>query len=567
MGLFSKIFKSKKREIFLQIKGMEPEADRYELISQAISEISESTPELPICEEQIELINGTIFKDEMPLYDPTKELSSYSKPTTDLLDFQDQYPEDKDHIESMKNKIEQLLSTYKIKAESIEATESNMLDFIEIKVPIGSKISKLKNAEDDFAMALLAQSVRLEIPIQGTDNIGIEISKKESTPFSIASIFNTEDFSQSKYELPCFIGKKPNNETFSFDLTELPHLLISGQSRQGKSSCIHNIINSLIFKKHPVEVKFVIIDPKILEYNLYSPIEKHFMAKIPDAKNAIITDMDMAVKTLKSLCIEMDKRYMLLKAANVRQVKEYNTELINRRLDPRKGHHYIPYIVVIIDEFDDMITQVGKEVEQPIATIAQKARAVGIHMILAVRRASANIITDVIRVNFPARITFHTSNEHESRIIIGQSGAEKLCVAGDALIKLDNTIQRVQCAYIDTHEIGGIAQFISEQEGYREAYPLPESPSEEENNELINVDLSNLDPKFEEAAALIVSTQQGSTSMIRRKLSINYNRAGRMMDQLEVAGVVGPQIGSNPREVKITDLNQLDRLIKQLKSL
>lgn len=567
MGLFSKIFKSKKEETFQQPIETSSENYDYALISQTISEISKTMPELPVCEEEIEFtMEKPSSEEETLLYDPTKELFYYKKPTLDLFGVQAPCPEDKEHIESLRNIIEQIIATYKIKAESIEVTESNIVDYVEIKVPIGSKISKLKNAEDDFAMALLAKSVRLQIPILGSGNIGIEISKKEPTSFSLASILNTEDFSNSEHKLPCFIGKKPNGETFSFDLTELPHLLISGQSGQGKSTCIHNIINSLLFKKHPAEVKFVIIDPNILEYNHYSPIEKHFMAKIPDAKSAIVMDINTAVETLKSLCIEMDDRYMLLKEANVRQVKEYNEKFINRKLNPAKGHHFMPYIVVIIDGFDDLIMQTGKEVGQPIARIAQKARAVGIHMILTTQSSSANIITDAIRVNVPARITFHMSNEHESRAIISQSGAEKLYVPGDALVKLD-AVQRVQCAYMDTHEIEKIAQFISRQQGYQDAYSLPDPPSEGENDGPKDVDLTKLDPRFEEAAALIVSTQQGSTSLIQRKLSLGYNRAGHLMDQLEVAGIVGPQSGSAPREVIIKDLDQLDMIISRLKNL
>ena len=341
----------------------------------------------------------------------------------------------------------------------------------------------------------------------------------------------------------------------------------------GSYGNIRNLINSqgtgstsILYKKHPAEVKFVMVDPKMVEFSMYAPIEKHFLAKIPDAEDAIITDVNKVVETLKSLCVEMDDRYTLLKEANVRQVKEYNEKFINRRLNPLKGHRFMPYIVVIIDEFADLIMQVGKEVEQPIARIAQKARAVGIHMILATQRPSANIITGVIRANFPARFAFRVSTGLESRVILDQSGAEQLIGRGDMLISQGNDFERVQCAFVDTPEVERITQFISEQQGYQEAYALPDPPSEGESDGPKDVDLTKLDPRFEEAAALIVSSQQGSTSMIQRKLSLGYNRAGRLMDQLEVAGIVGPQEGSKPREVKITDLDQLDMIISKLKN-
>ena len=509
-----------------------------------------------------------VGQDDMELYDPTKKLSFYQKPSTELFD-KSVVSGPTINMEEQtqnKNKIVEVLKSFGVEISSIKATVGPTVTLYEVTPAAGVRISRIRNLGDDIALSIAAKGIRIIAPIPGKGTIGIEVPNNKPQTVPMADIINSKKFQESKYELPIAIGKTITNEVYMVDLCKMPHVLVAGATGQGKSVGLNAIITSILYKKHPAEVKFVMVDPKMVEFSMYAPIEKHFLAKIPDAEDAIITDVTKVVETLKSLCVEMDDRYTLLKDANVRQVKEYNEKFINRRLNPKKGHHFMPYIVVIIDEFADLIMQVGKEVEQPIARIAQKARAVGIHMILATQRPSANIITGVIRANFPARFAFRVSTGLESRVILDQNGAEQLIGRGDMLISQGNDFERVQCAFVDTPEVERITQFISEQQGFEEAYKLPDPPSEGESDGPKDVDLSKLDPKFEEAADLIVSTQQGSTSMIQRKLSLGYNRAGRLMDQLEVAGIVGPQEGSKPREVKITDLDQLDMIISKLKN-
>ena len=380
----------------------------------------------------------------------------------------------------------------------------------------------------------------------------------------MSEIIGSKKFQDSDFQLPIALGKTITNEVFMLDLCKMPHVLVAGATGQGKSVGLNAIITSLLYKKHPSELKLVMVDPKMVEFSMYAPIENHFLAKMPDATDAIITDVKKVVETLNSLCVEMDQRYELLKDAGVRQIIEYNEKFINRRLNPEKGHHFLPYIVVVIDEFADLIMQVGKEVETPIARIAQKARAVGIHMILATQRPSANVITGVIRANFPARFAFRVSSSLESRVILDSNGAEQLIGRGDMLIGTGSDLTRVQCAFVDTPEVERITEFISKQQSYPTAFLLPEVESEEEGNDLSKVDLAKRDVLFAEAAQIVVSMQQGSTSFLQRKFEIGFNRAGKIMDQLEVAGIVGPSRGAKPREVLITDMVHLDSILNSL---
>lgn len=518
-----------------------------------------------INETKEEVLVGDDIKE---LYDPTKELSFYKKPSTDLFDASvvSGPTINMEEQTQNKNKIVEVLKSFGVEISSIKATVGPTVTLYEVTPAAGVRISRIRSLGDDIALCIAAKGIRIIAPIPGKGTIGIEVPNNKPQTVPMADIINSKKFQESKYELPIAIGKTITNEVYMVDLCKMPHVLVAGATGQGKSVGLNAIITSILYKKHPSEVKFVMVDPKMVEFSMYAPIENHFLAKMSDSEEAIITDVNKVVETLKSLCVEMDDRYMLLKDANVRQVKEYNEKFINRRLNPNKGHRFMPYIVVIIDEFADLIMQVGKDVEQPIARIAQKARAVGIHMILATQRPSANIITGVIRANFPARFAFKVSTGLESRVILDQGGADQLIGRGDMLISQGNDFERVQCAFVDTPEVERITKYISDQQGYPTAYILPDPPSDGEGDSPKDVDLSKLDPRFEEAAALIVSTQQGSTSMIQRKLSLGYNRAGRLMDQLEVAGIVGPQEGSKPREVRVTDLDQLDMIINNLKN-
>lgn len=518
-----------------------------------------------INETKEEVLVGDDIKE---LYDPTKELSYYKKPSTDLFDASvvSGPTINMEEQTQNKNKIVEVLKSFGVEISSIKATVGPTVTLYEVTPAAGVRISRIRSLGDDIALCIAAKGIRIIAPIPGKGTIGIEVPNNKPQTVPMADIINSKKFQESKYELPIAIGKTITNEVYMVDLCKMPHVLVAGATGQGKSVGLNAIITSILYKKHPSEVKFVMVDPKMVEFSMYAPIENHFLAKMSDSEEAIITDVNKVVETLKSLCVEMDDRYMLLKDANVRQVKEYNEKFINRRLNPNKGHRFMPYIVVIIDEFADLIMQVGKDVEQPIARIAQKARAVGIHMILATQRPSANIITGVIRANFPARFAFKVSTGLESRVILDQGGADQLIGRGDMLISQGNDFERVQCAFVDTPEVERITKYISDQQGYPTAYILPDPPSDGEGDSPKDVDLSKLDPRFEEAAALIVSTQQGSTSMIQRKLSLGYNRAGRLMDQLEVAGIVGPQEGSKPREVRVTDLDQLDMIINNLKN-
>ena len=501
-------------------------------------------------------------------YNPRLDLSRYKFPTVDLLNKgnDETLTVDRDEQNANKDRIIQALRNFGIEISSIKATVGPTITLYEITPAPGVRISKIKNLEDDIALTLSAFSTRIIAPIPGKGTIGIEIPNANPQIVSMHSIITSRKFQECTYDLPVAIGKTITNEIFMFDLCKMPHLLVAGATGQGKSVGLNAIVTSLLYKKHPAELKFVIVDPKKVEFSVYAPIEKHFLAKLPDGEDAIITDVTKVVQTLKSICVEMDTRYDLLKAAGVRNLREYNEKFINRQLNPEKGHKYLPYIVVIVDEFGDLIMTAGNDVILPIARIAQLARAVGIHMIIATQRPAANIIVGTIRANFPARIAFRVSSMVESRIILDRPGANQLIGKGDLLFLQGSDPVRVQCAFVDTPEVERISRYISEQQGYPTAFYLPEYVDENagDGSNLDDVDLKRLDPMFEDAARLVVAHQSGSTSLIQRKFSIGYNRAGRIMDQLEKAGIVGPVDGSKPRQVLCADEMDLEMRLNSL---
>ncbi|MDR0865538.1 MAG: DNA translocase FtsK [Candidatus Symbiothrix sp.] len=504
---------------------------------------------------------------ELGEYDPTLDLSHYHYPTIDLLKEYNssEMQVNMEEQNANKNKILSTLESFGIKIATIKATVGPTITLYEIQPEAGIRIAKIKNLEDDIALNLAALGIRIIAPIPGKDTIGIEVPNREPQTVSMRSVIVSKRFQEAKYELPIALGKTITNETFVFDLCKMPHLLVAGATGQGKSVGLNAIITSLLYKKHPSQLKFVLIDPKKVEFNIYSDIEKHFLAKLPDEEEPVITDVSKVVQTLNALTKEMDDRYNLLKKAHVRNIKEYNEKFIKRRLNPEKGHRFMPYFVVIIDEFGDLIMTAGKEVELPIARIAQLARAVGIHMIIATQRPSVSIITGIIKANFPARIAFRVSAMVDSRTILDTSGANQLVGKGDLLFSQGSDLTRVQCAFVDTPEVEKIAKFIGNQQGYPTAFELPEFVGEESSDKPGAVDLSDRDPLFEETARLIVIHQQGSTSLIQRKFEVGYNRAGRLMDQLEAAGIVGPARGSKPREVYIIDEYHLEQILNNLK--
>ena len=501
-------------------------------------------------------------------YDPKRDLENYHYPTLDLLK---KYESDgKPYIDmkeqtTNKDRIVEVLRNFGVEISSIKATVGPTITLYEITPAAGVRISKIRNLEDDIALSLSALGIRIIAPIPGKGTIGIEVPNAKPATVSMESILNSKKFQETTMELPCAVGKTITNEVFMFDLAKAPHLLVAGATGQGKSVGLNAIITSLLYKKHPAELKIVLVDPKKVEFSVYASIEKHFLAKIPDEEaDPIITDVTKVVRTLNSLCKEMDTRYDLLKIAQVRNIKEYNKKFIDRHLNPENGHRYMPYIVVVIDEFGDLIMTAGKEVELPIARIAQLARAVGIHMIIATQRPTTNIITGTIKANFPSRIAFRVGAMIDSRTILDRPGAQQLVGRGDMLYLNGGEPVRVQCAFVDTPEVEEINKFISQQQGYLSAFELPEPDTDEgEGTENRDVDMQHLDPMFEDAARLIVSEQSGSTSLIQRKFSIGYNRAGRLMDQLERAGIVGAAHGSKPREVLIMDANSLENLLSQ----
>ena len=509
---------------------------------------------------------------ELEPYDPKRDLENYHYPTLDLLKH---YEEDgKPYIDMVeqtenKNRIVEVLRNFGIEISSIKATVGPTITLYEITPAQGVRISKIRSLEDDIALSLKALGIRIIAPIPGKGTIGIEVPNAKPNIVSMESILNSKKFQETKMELPCAMGKTITNEVFMFDLAKAPHLLVAGATGQGKSVGLNAILTSLLYKKHPAEMKIVLVDPKMVEFSIYKNIDKHFLAALPEEmETPIITDTSKVVRTLNSLCVEMDSRYELLMAAGERNIKDYNKKFIERKLNPEKGHKYMPYIVVVIDEYGDLIMTAGKEIELPIARIAQKARAVGIHMIIATQRPTTNIITGTIKANFPARIAFKVSQGIDSKTILDRMGANQLIGRGDMLYLQGNDPIRVQCAFVDTPEVVDINNFIAAQQGYIEPFQLPEPIVDDgsADSESREVDMTHLDPMFEDAARLIVMSQSGSTSLIQRKYSIGYNRAGRLMDQLEKAGVVGQAHGSKPREVLIQDEMSLESLLSGLRS-
>jgi S-DNA-T family DNA segregation ATPase FtsK/SpoIIIE len=493
------------------------------------------------------------------LFDPTLELSNYKFPTIDLLK---EYSSggitiNQEELEDNKNKIVDTLRNYKIEIAQIKATVGPSVTLYEIVPEAGIRISKIKSLEDDIALSLSALGIRIIAPIPGKGTIGIEVPNKNPTMVSMKSVIGSAKFQEAEMELPIALGKTISNETFVVDLAKMPHLLMAGATGQGKSVGLNAVLTSLLYKKHPAEVKFVLVDPKKVELTLFNKIERHYLAKLPDIDEAIITDNAKVVNTLNSLCVEMDNRYSLLKDAMVRNIKEYNDKFKSRKLNPENGHRFLPYIILVVDEFADLIMTAGKEVEVPIARLAQLARAIGIHLIIATQRPSVNVITGLIKANFPARIAFRVTSKIDSRTILDTQGADQLIGRGDLLYTNGNDVVRVQCAFIDTPEVEKITEFIGSQKAYPTAYLLPEFVGEESGMNL-DIDISDRDSLFREAAEIIVNAQQGSASLLQRKLKLGYNRAGRLIDQLEAAGIVGPFEGSKARNVNISDMVALD---------
>ncbi|MFH1121475.1 MAG: DNA translocase FtsK [Bacteroidota bacterium] len=501
-------------------------------------------------------------------FDPTLELPDYQFPTLDLLDDYggnaNAVNVQKDELEANKNRIVDTLANYSIQIDKIKATIGPTVTLYEIIPAPGVRISKIKNLEDDIALSLAAMGIRIIAPIPGKGTIGIEVPNLKPEIVSMKSIMGSEKFMNSKYDLPFGMGKTIQNEPYIADLTRLPHILMAGATGQGKSVGLNAIIASILYRKHPSQVKFVMIDPKKVELTLFSKIERHFLAKLPDSEEAIITDTRKVVRTLNSLNIEMDNRYDLLKDAQVRNIKEYNIRFVERKLNPLHGHRFLPYIIVVIDEFADLIMTAGKEIEAPLTRLAQLARAIGIHLVIATQRPSVNIITGTIKANFPARIAFRVISKIDSRTILDTGGADQLVGRGDMLLSTGSDLIRLQCAFVDTHEVERITEFIGSQRAYPDAYHLPEFADEQDVKE-VDFDPTMRDELFEDAARIIVATQQGSTSLLQRKLKLGYNRAGRIIDQLEAAGIVGPFEGSKAREVRIANEMALEQFLKDLK--
>lgn len=498
--------------------------------------------------------------EDFGLFDPTLELGNYKFPPLDLLK---KYETEgitinQEELEENKNKIVDTLSNYKIGIASIKATIGPTVTLYEIVPEAGVRISKIKNLEDDIALSLSALGIRIIAPIPGKGTIGIEVPNKNATIVSMRSVIASKKFQSSEMQLPIALGKTISNETLVVDLAKMPHLLMAGATGQGKSVGLNAVLTSLLYKKHPAEVKFILVDPKKVELTLFNKIERHYLAKLPDSEDAIITDNTKVINTLNSLCIEMDNRYELLKNALCRNIAEYNAKFKARKLNPNDGHQFLPYIVLVVDEFADLIMTAGKEVETPIARLAQLARAIGIHLIIATQRPSVNVITGIIKANFPARIAFRVTSKIDSRTILDGSGADQLIGRGDMLYTQGNDLIRVQCAFVDTPEVEKITDYVGSQKAYPEAYQLPEYVGEESGTSL-DIDISDRDKLFKDAAIVIVTAQQGSASLLQRKLKLGYNRAGRIIDQLEAAGIVGPFEGSKARQVLVTDLIALDQ--------
>ncbi len=554
----------------LEIESVIPE-ENIEKESEALPEDSE---ELDLSIEESaneELIEGGDIERTHGIdtvYDPTEDLGGFLNPSLDLLKEHSSSNEitiNKEELEENKNKIVKTLLNYSIEIDKIKATIGPTITLYEIIPAAGVRISKIKNLEDDIAMSLAALGIRIIAPIPGRGTIGIEVPNKNPEIVSMRTIIASEKFQSSTFDLPVAIGKTISNETFVFDLAKMPHLLVAGATGQGKSVGLNAIITSLLYKKHPAQLKFVMVDPKKVEFSLFSKIEKHYLAKLPDRADAIITDNKEVVATVNSLCIEMDDRYELLKNARAKNIKEYNAKFIKRQLNPENGHRFLPYIVLIIDEFADLIMTAGKEIETPIARLAQLARAIGIHLVVATQRPSVNVITGLIKANFPARIAFRVTSKIDSRTILDAGGADQLIGRGDMLFSKGDGLTRLQCAFVDTPEVEDIVDYISEQRGYASAFNLPEFVGDEDSGKP-DIDMEDRDVLFEDAARVIVTHQQGSTSLIQRKMKLGYNRAGRIIDQLEAVGIVGPFGGSKAREVLISDLVLLEQFLEDLRN-
>lgn len=561
------VFTHKKEIPFLTDSDTQISDDFFITNPNTVEEVSfEVARPKPVEEIDTELLAQKLVENYGE-YDPRLDLSDYRFPSVDLLD----EPKDngivinQEELEENKNTIVQTLRDYKIEISQIKATIGPTVTLYEIVPAAGIRISKIKNLEDDIALSLAALGIRIIAPIPGKGTIGIEVPNKKPTTVFMRSMIASPKFQSADMELPIAFGKTISNETFVADLTKMPHLLMAGATGQGKSVGLNVVLTSLLYKKHPAEVKFVLVDPKKVELTLFNKIERHFLAKLPDSEDAIITDNKKVVNTLNSLCIEMDNRYELLKNAMVRNIKEYNAKFKARQLNPNDGHRYLPYIVLVVDEFADLIMTAGKEVELPIARLAQLARAIGIHLIIATQRPSVNVITGIIKANFPARIAFRVTSKIDSKTILDGSGAEQLIGRGDMLYTQGNEPVRIQCAFVDTPEVTHITEFIGNQRAYADAYLLPEYVGGDGETMDLDFDPSERDPLFREAAEVIVNAQQGSASLLQRKLKLGYNRAGRLIDQLEHAGVVGPFEGSKARQVLIQDMVSLDRLLENQK--
>ena len=552
---------TKTEEIVLNVEEKKSPSIEVEVPSLEI-EVEEIEEEKSVAEN----LSDKIVKD-FGEFDPTLELSNFKFPTFNLLK---QYNEtisiDPEELEANKNRIVETLKNYKIGIVEIKATVGPTITLYEIVPDAGIRISKIKNLEDDIALSLSALGIRIIAPIPGKGTIGIEVPNKKATIVSMHSVIASKKFQESTMELPIALGKTISNETFVVDLAKMPHLLMAGATGQGKSVGLNAVLTSLLYKKHPAEVKFVLVDPKKVELTLFNKIERHYLAKLPDAEEAIITDTTKVVHTLNSLCTEMDNRYDLLKNAMVRNIKEYNAKFKARKLNPNDGHQFLPYIVLVIDEFADLIMTAGKEVETPIARLAQLARAIGIHLIVATQRPSVNVITGIIKANFPARIAFRVTSKIDSRTILDAGGADQLIGRGDLLYTNGNDINRIQCAFVDTPEVEKITDFIGSQRAYAEAHLLPEY-IDDESGTTVDIDIADRDKLFREAAEIIIIAQQGSASLLQRKLKLGYNRAGRLIDQLEAAGIVGGFEGSKARQVLLTDLSALDQLLENEKNI
>lgn len=559
-----------KQTIAMEIEEPTSEPNDEENVKNKSSEIINDTPNNQNNESEPLEIGSDIRQAKpiekaavtnLPILDPTSELSSYKFPPISLLNKIEVKHRNVDIEEQEENKkrIIDTLNNYGIPIKKIEACVGPTVTLFEIIPADGVRISKIKNLEDDIALSLSALGIRIIAPIPGRGTIGIEVPNRDPQTVSMRAILESKKYQECKYELPMAIGCTISNDVFIADLCKMPHILVAGATGQGKSVGLNAIITSLIYKKHPAELKFVLIDPKMVEFSLYSKLEHHYLAKLPDEKDPIITDPMKVIATLKSLAVEMDNRYTLLKNARAKTIKEYNTKFVNRVLNPEKGHHFLPYIVVVVDEFCDLIMMAGKEVEMPIARIAQKARAVGIHMIIATQRPSTNVITGIIKANFPGRIAFRVTQMVDSRTILDCSGAQQLIGRGDMLFLAGGNMERIQCAFVDTPEIENIVDYIDNQVGYEEAYELPEY-QDDENNTITAGSITDRDPLFDEAASFIICGQTASTSSLQRRYSIGYNRAGKIMDQMEAAGIVGPAQGGKPRQV-LMDSIQLTQLL------